>query len=69
MIGKKFRTTIYLLATLLTSLILVVSGAYAYAETNSESNFVYGNYVNENLYTEDVDLTSDRLNKEVKLNN
>lgn len=25
--------------------------------------------MNENLYTEDVDLTSDRLNKEVKLNN
>lgn len=45
MIGKKFRTTIYLLATLLTSLILVVSGTYA--EMNSESNFVNGNYVNE----------------------
>lgn len=69
MIGKKFRTTIYLLATLLTSLILVVSGTYAYAEMNSESNFVNGNYMNENLYAEDVDLTSDRLNKEVKLNN
>lgn len=69
MIGKKFRTTIYLLATLLTSLILVVSGTYAYAEMNSESNFVNGNYMNENLYAEDVDLTSDISNEEeVNLN-